>query len=61
MVNDPLNRVEKFGEGVYKYNSRGFVVQNAREEKFQYSTRGFLVRFRTSKSAFIYHVGVRGL
>ncbi|XP_065207120.1 teneurin-a isoform X2 [Planococcus citri] len=44
MVNSVLNRVEKFGEGVYKYNNRGFVVQNAREEKFQYNTRGSLVR-----------------
>lgn len=46
MVNSVMNRVEKFGEGVYKYNSRGFVVQNAREEKFQYSTRGFLVTIK---------------
>lgn len=44
MVNSVLNRVDKFGEGVYKYNSRGFVIQNAREEKFQYSARGYLVR-----------------
>ncbi len=43
MVNSVLNRVDKFGEGVYKYNNRGFVIQNAREEKFQYSTRGYLV------------------
>lgn len=49
MVNSVLNRVEKFGEGVYKYNSRGFVVQNAREEKFQYSNRGFLVSLALQK------------
>lgn len=47
MVNSVLNRVDKFGEGVYKYSTRGFVIQNAREEKFQYNTRGFLVNKNT--------------
>lgn len=53
MVNSVLNRVDKFGEGVYKYNSRGFVIQNAREEKFQYSTRGFLVLINNTLSIIV--------
>lgn len=39
-----MDRIVKFGEGQYKYDSRGMVVQNAREEKFQYNAKGLLVR-----------------
>ncbi|KAG8234383.1 hypothetical protein J437_LFUL015147, partial [Ladona fulva] len=39
-----LDRIAKFGDGAYRYNVRGLVVQNAREEKFQYNARGLLSR-----------------
>ncbi|XP_074032255.1 teneurin-a transmembrane protein isoform X2 [Leptinotarsa decemlineata] len=39
-----MNRIIKFGEGQYKYDSRGLVIQNAREEKFHYNAKGLLVR-----------------
>lgn len=42
-----MDRIEKFGEGLYRYNNRGLVVQNAREEKFQYNSKGLLVINRT--------------
>ncbi|XP_076255670.1 teneurin-a transmembrane protein isoform X2 [Rhynchophorus ferrugineus] len=39
-----MDRIIKFGEGQYKYDSRGLVIQNAREEKFHYNAKGLLVR-----------------
>uniref|UniRef100_A0A1Y1LMI1 Tenascin-like protein n=2 Tax=Photinus pyralis TaxID=7054 RepID=A0A1Y1LMI1_PHOPY len=39
-----MDRIIKFGEGQYKYDNRGSVVQNAREEKFHYNAKGLLVR-----------------
>lgn len=39
-----MDRIIKFGEGQYKYDSRGLIAQNAREEKFYYNTQGLLVR-----------------
>ncbi|XP_055682330.1 teneurin-a isoform X2 [Lutzomyia longipalpis] len=39
-----MDRIMKFGEGQYKYDSRGLVAQNAREERFHYNTQGLLVR-----------------
>lgn len=39
-----LDRIIKFGEGQYKYESRGLVAQNAREERFHYNTKGLLVK-----------------
>lgn len=39
-----FDRIVKFGDGLYRYDNRGLVVQNAREEKFQYSAKGLLVR-----------------
>ncbi|XP_046395629.1 teneurin-a isoform X3 [Ischnura elegans] len=44
MEYSPLDRIAKFGDGAYRYNVRGLVVQNAREEKFQYNARGLLSR-----------------
>ncbi|XP_022172137.1 teneurin-a isoform X1 [Myzus persicae] len=44
MEHSVMDRIEKFGEGLYRYNNRGLVVQNAREEKFQYNSKGLLVR-----------------
>ncbi|XP_046803493.1 teneurin-a isoform X2 [Lucilia cuprina] len=38
------DRIVKFGEGQYKYDTRGLVAQNAREERFYYNTQGLLVR-----------------
>ncbi|XP_067634539.1 teneurin-a isoform X3 [Eurosta solidaginis] len=38
------DRIVKFGEGQYKYDTRGLVAQNAREERFHYNTQGLLVR-----------------
>lgn len=38
-----MDRIVKFGEGLYRYDNRGLVVQNAREEKFHYNTKGLLV------------------
>jgi len=43
MEHSVMDRIEKFGEGLYRYNNRGLVVQNAREEKFQYNSKGLLV------------------
>ncbi|XP_075213771.1 teneurin-a transmembrane protein [Lycorma delicatula] len=39
-----MDRIVKFGEGLYRYDNRGLVVQNAREEKFHYNAKGLLVR-----------------
>ncbi|XP_033329180.2 teneurin-a transmembrane protein isoform X3 [Megalopta genalis] len=39
-----MDRILKFGEGLYKYDNRGLVVQNAREERFNYNAKGLLVR-----------------
>lgn len=39
-----MDRIVKFGEGQYKYDARGLVAQNAREERFHYNTQGLLVR-----------------
>ncbi|XP_063706613.1 teneurin-a isoform X5 [Culicoides brevitarsis] len=39
-----MDRIAKFGEGQYKYDPRGLVAQNAREERFHYNTQGLLVR-----------------
>lgn len=44
MEYNALDRIIKFGEGQYKYDSRGLVIQNAREEKFHYNAKGLLVR-----------------
>lgn len=44
MEYNAMDRIIKFGEGVYKYDSRGLVVQNAREERFHYNAKGLLVR-----------------
>ncbi|XP_063927987.1 teneurin-a isoform X7 [Zophobas morio] len=44
MEYNAMDRIIKFGEGQYKYDSRGLVVQNAREEKFHYNAKGLLVR-----------------
>ncbi|XP_058838920.1 teneurin-a isoform X1 [Topomyia yanbarensis] len=38
------DRILKFGEGPYKYEVRGLVAQNAREERFHYNTHGLLIR-----------------
>lgn len=47
MEHSVMDRIEKFGEGLYRYNNRGLVVQNAREEKFQYNSKGLLVMTET--------------
>ncbi|XP_068237244.1 teneurin-a [Palaemon carinicauda] len=44
MKYDSQDRIERFGEGVYRYNSRGAIVQNAHEVTYQYNARGLLVR-----------------
>ena len=44
MKNDSQDRVVKFGEGAYKYNSRGAVSQNAREVSYTYNFRGLMVQ-----------------
>lgn len=44
MEYNDMDRIIKFGEGQYKYDSRGSVSQNAREEKFQYNSKGLLIR-----------------
>ncbi|XP_018334333.1 teneurin-a isoform X2 [Agrilus planipennis] len=44
MEYNTMDRIIKFGEGQYKYDNRGSVVQNAREEKFHYNAKGLLVR-----------------
>uniref|UniRef100_A0A8D8XG00 Tenascin-like protein n=1 Tax=Cacopsylla melanoneura TaxID=428564 RepID=A0A8D8XG00_9HEMI len=44
MAYSNLDRIEKFGDGIYLYNSNGLVVQNAREENFHYNAKGLLIR-----------------
>lgn len=44
MEYNQMDRIVKFGEGQFKYDSRGYTIQNAREEKFHYNTQGLLVR-----------------
>lgn len=44
MEYNDMDRIIKFGEGQYKYDSRGLVSQNAREERFQYNSKGLLIR-----------------
>lgn len=44
MKYDSQDRIVKFGEGVYRYDSRGAIVQNAREVTYHYNARGLLVR-----------------
>lgn len=44
MEYNTMDRIVKFGEGLYKYDNRGLVVQNAREERFNYNAKGLLVR-----------------
>lgn len=44
MKYDTEDRIVKFGEGIYKYNSRGAISQNAREVTYQYNARGLLVQ-----------------
>ncbi|KAG5320005.1 TENA protein, partial [Acromyrmex heyeri] len=44
MEYNAMDRIVKFGEGLYKYDNRGLVVQNAREERFNYNAKGLLVR-----------------
>ena len=51
MEYNAMDRITKFGDNYYKYDERGLIVQNAREEKFHYSTQGFLVR-ATKKGRF---------
>ncbi|BES99420.1 EGF-like domain [Nesidiocoris tenuis] len=51
MEYNAMDRIVKFGEGQYKYDNRGLVVQNAREEKFHYNAKGLLIR-ATKKGRF---------
>jgi teneurin len=44
MEYNQMDRITKFAENFYKYDERGHIVQNAREEKFHYNTQGLLVR-----------------
>ncbi|KAF4518759.1 hypothetical protein B566_EDAN006163 [Ephemera danica] len=44
MEYNALDRIVKFGEGAYRYDNRGLVVQNARDERFHYNSKGLLVR-----------------
>lgn len=44
MEYNDMDRIIKFGEGQYRYDSRGLVSQNAREERFQYNSKGLLTR-----------------
>ncbi|XP_022828977.1 teneurin-a isoform X4 [Spodoptera litura] len=44
MEYNDMDRIVKFGEGQYRYDSRGLVSQNAREERFQYNSKGLLIR-----------------
>lgn len=46
-----LDRIVKFGDGLYKYDNRGQVIQNAREERFNYNAKGLLIR-ATKKGRF---------
>ena len=39
-----FDRIMKFSEGDYMYDSRGFVIQNARDEHFTYNGKGLLSR-----------------
>jgi hypothetical protein len=40
-----MDRIVKVGEGLYRYDNRGLVVQNAREERFHYNAKGLLVTY----------------
>lgn len=51
MEYNSVDRIIKFGEGSYKYDNRGLVIQNAREERFSYNAKGLLVR-ATKKGRF---------
>lgn len=51
MEYNSMDRIVKFAEGQYKYDVRGYTIQNAREEKFHYSTQGLLIR-ATKKGRF---------
>ncbi|XP_024941633.1 teneurin-a isoform X3 [Cephus cinctus] len=44
MEYNAMDHIVKFGDGLYKYDNRGLVVQNAREERFSYNAKGLLVR-----------------
>ncbi|CAL4070306.1 unnamed protein product [Meganyctiphanes norvegica] len=44
MKYDSQDRIVKFGEGEYRYDNRGAIVQNAREVTYQYNARGLLIR-----------------
>ena len=44
MEYNSMDRITKFAEGQYKYDTRGYTIQNAREEKFHYNTQGLIVR-----------------
>lgn len=44
MEYNAMDRIVKFGEGQYRYDSRGSVAQNTREERFQYNAKGLLIR-----------------
>ncbi|KAK0097057.1 hypothetical protein PV326_003445 [Microctonus aethiopoides] len=44
MQYNTMDRIVKFGDGSYKYDNRGQVVQNAREERFNYNAKGLLIR-----------------
>ncbi|XP_034947958.1 teneurin-a isoform X2 [Chelonus insularis] len=46
-----MDRIVKFGDGLYKYDNRGQVIQNAREERFNYNAKGLLTR-ATKKGRF---------
>lgn len=52
MKYNKMDQMEKFGEGVYRYDNHGLVVQNALEEKFHYNAKGLLV------SLSLFNVGV---
>ncbi|XP_043269073.1 teneurin-a isoform X3 [Venturia canescens] len=51
MEYNSMDRMVKCGDGLYKYDNRGLVVQNAREERFNYNAKGLLVR-ATKKGRF---------
>ncbi|KAF2364558.1 YD repeat [Trinorchestia longiramus] len=38
------DKILRFGEGVYKYNLRGFISQNARDVSYEYNARGLLTK-----------------
>lgn len=54
MEYNAMDRIVKFGDGQYKYDGRGLVAQNAREERFHYNTQGLLVR-ATKRGRFDIH------